>query len=435
MSDKFQRITNSELMINRILGLFISLFSVPILIKNCGVETYGIFILASSISIFLTISDFGIGNGIINSLTQSIAQKNKTQVSAILSNVLVFSIFNALLVVSVFYLFVSKLNLNDILNLNLSTNTSNQIIEVAFLGSALTLMGSVSQKLLLASLQNIRYSRFQLVIVFMTNFGLILASRNSDPLIGMLFIALLLPSAMGICFLVIQLWFDSTIRISSQLLSYPMIWQLIRNGQMFFFLQVAVILNYQIDSILISYFLSPSQVAEYSIVLKIASVPFILISAVVFPIWAQTATFLAESKLDSAHRNLVQYLKKVLQFSGLAMFLFIIFGQSFIGIWTGNKISPSLQLVLANALWIPISCFMQAVAMFLNGAMENKFLIVTTSLFTISNLSLAFCFLRFGGNVSGPMWSNSISALIFFVLPAYFLIKKFKINGKGPDFG
>ena len=200
-------------------------------------------------------------------------------------------------------------------------------------------------------------------------------------------------------------------------------------------MQFAAVINYQVDAILISYFLNPSQVAEYSVVLKIASIPFILISSVVFQIWGQTASFLALSEFNSAYKNLVQNLLRVTQFSSLAMVVFIIFGQSYIRVWTGNQISPSMQLVLANAIWIPISCIMQVFAMFLNGAKETKFLVVTTLLFTTSNLGLAFYFLKFEGNISGPMWSNSISALVFFVLPAFLLGKRFKSKFKDSNSG
>ena len=199
-----------------------------------------------------------------------------------------------------------------------------------------------------------------------------------------------------------------------------------RNGRIYFYLQVATILNYQIDSILISFFLDPSQVAEYSIVLKIASLPFILVSAVVFPIWAQTATFLANREFQIAYKNLVHKLRKVMVFSFLSMIMFITLGESFIHVWTGNQISPSRQLILANAIWIPISSLMQVYAMFLNGARENRFLFFTTGYFTVSNVIIAVYFLKFQGNISGPMWSNCLSGIIFFVLPAYLLSKRFK---------
>ena len=352
-----------------------------------------------------------------------------------LSNVLAFSIFNALLIIALYRLFGDKFNFNKILNLPLSMNSTDQLVEIACIGAALTLIGSINMKLLMASLQNVKLSRFQLFIVFGTNTGLVITSTNSNPLLAMLFVALVLPNIIGFCCLVVKIWLDSSIRISFRYISHSVIWDLIRNGQLFFFMQFAAVINYQVDAILISYFLNPSQVAEYSVVLKIASIPFILISSVVFQIWGQTASFLALSEFNSAYKNLVQNLLRVTQFSSLAMVVFIIFGQSYIRVWTGNQISPSMQLVLANAIWIPISCIMQVFAMFLNGAKETKFLVVTTLLFTTSNLGLAFYFLKFEGNISGPMWSNSISALVFFVLPAFLLGKRFKSKFKDSNSG
>ena len=431
--NKSQIITNSELLINRILGLLISLLSVPFIISNCGIENYGIFIVISSISIFLSVSDFGIGNGIVNSLAGAFAQNNKNQVNVLLTSVLAFSIFNAGLIIIVYYLFFDRFDFNNILNLSLGTVTVNQFTKIAFLGAALTLIGNVSRKLLMASLQHTELSRFNLFIIFGTNIGLVLTSRNSNPLAGMLLVSLVLPSIVGIFHLILKIEFDSSIRISYHHISYLKIWHLIRESSLFFFIQSAAVINFQIYSILINHFLNPSEVAEYAVVLKIGSVPFILVSAVVVKIWGETASFLALSKFDSAYRNLIQNVKRVTLFTSLAMVIFIIFGQSLIRIWTGNQISPSKELILANAIWIPISCFMQLLGMFANGARETKFLMLTTSLFTISNLSLAFYFLKFEGNISGPMWSNSISALIFYMVPGFLMIKRYKSKSKDTD--
>ena len=382
---------------------------------------------------FLTISDFGIGNGIVNSLAGAIAQSNKNKVNVLLTSVLAFSIFNAALVIVVIYTFIDKFDFNGILNLNLDSGTVDQLIKIAFLGAALSLMGGISRKLLMASLKSREFSRLQFFIVFSTNIGLVFTSTTSSPLPGMLFVSLVLPNIIGIVHLVIKIGFDSSIRISYHHISYSMIWRLIRDGQLFFFLQVAAVINFQIYSILINYFLNLSQIAEYAVVFKVASIPFILISSVVFQIWGQTASFLALGKFDFLYKNLIQNVKTVSLFTSLAMGIFIIFGQSFIKIWTGNQISPSKEIILANAIWIPISCLMQLLGMFANGARETKFLVLTTFLFTISNLSLAIYFLKFEGNISGPMWSNSISALIFFMLPAFLLIKRYKSKSEDTD--
>ena len=228
---------------------------------------------------------------------------------------------------------------------------------------------------------------------------------------------------------------EKSIEIKSIYVSRKVIFDLIRSGRMFFFLQIASVVNYQIDVILISRFLDSVKIAEYSIVLKTASLPFVLVSAAVLPVWEQTASFLSKGQIENATQNLLKNLRRVLSFGLLGMFLFGFFGSELIKIWTSGQISPGSEIILANAIWIPVSAVMQLYAMFLNGVGASKFIFYSTLLFTLSNVLFSICFLKFFSNLSGPMWSNSISSLFFFILPTIIFTLRFRSGRSGVESG
>jgi hypothetical protein len=113
------------------------------------------------------------------------------------------------------------------------------------------------------------------------------------------------------------------------------------------------------------------------------------------------------------------------------MILFMFLGSELIKIWTSGQISPGREIILANAIWIPVSFVMQLYAMFLNGVGASKYIVYSTSLFTLSNILFSLYFLKYFSNLSGPMWSNSISSLFFFIIPTVIFTLMFRSGRNG----
>jgi hypothetical protein len=78
---------------------------------------------------------------------------------------------------------------------------------------------------------------------------------------------------------------------------------------------------------------------------------------------------------------------------------------------------------------------MQVFAMYLNGAKLYKFLLTSMLFFSLSNTLLAVLFLKFFSNLAGPIWSNSISSVLFFIIPAVILTNKRLNYKKGIFYG
>jgi len=425
----------SELIFNRILGLMISLFSIPFVISNCGVSNYGTYVLISSISLFLSISDLGISNGIINSLVHSKITKDKEYTSRVLSNVIAIGgIISISIVTLTFLLIYSPLNLAKNI-VRVETSNIQLLLLIAAIGASISLAGNIVQKIFLARENNRAFSRFQLLIVLMSNVGLIFGSQGEYPLVWMLLASLVLPNVFGIIGLLFLIVIDKSIEIRLHYVSRKVFFNLIRGGRLFFFLQIASVVNYQIDVILISRYFDSIQIAEYSIVMKIASLPLILVSTAVQPVWAQTASFFSKGEIENAKQNLFKNLRGVLIIGFLAMFLFMFLGSEFIKLWTSGQILPGRELILANAIWIPMSAAMQLYAMFLNGLGAHKFILNSTFFFTLTNVLFSLFFLKFYSNLSGPMWSNSISALLFFIIPTVIFTSRFSSGRNGATDG
>lgn len=424
-----------ELTINRIIALGISVISIPYILRNCGNGNYGLYLLICSISLFLTVSDLGIGNGLVNEFASSKAYGNQKRINEVLSNLIVFGVLLPIVIIPFAFLALRVVDWMSLFQFNLNSRDITTSLIICFIGASMTLLGNIALKMLLANSKDRLFSRMQLLISLLTNMGLIISSKNQSPLTGMVFSTLVLPQLIGVICLVLTIKMNKNLKINLRKFSIRIIGKLIVSGRVFLFLQIAYIINYQIDALLIAHFLGPLEIAEYSVVLKIGSLPFILVSAAVQPIWASTAYLIAQSKESQAIRTLYISLRNVMRFSIISMCLFLLFGATLIKHWTFGQIDPSIQLILANALWIPISCAMQVFAMYLNGAKLYKFLLTSMLFFSLFNTILAVLFLKFFSNLAGPIWSNSISSVLFFIIPALILTKNRLKYKKGIFYG
>lgn len=413
-----------ELAFNRIIALAISLVSIPVVLMNCGTGNYGIYVVLCSISFFFTIVDLGIANGVVNELILAKSNRDQERVNLILTNLITFGVLLTIFTPLIGYLFMRIVQWESLFQIKMNSGESASLLLLAVFGASMSLLGNIGFKILLAKSQNRIFSRIQLLSTLLTNLALIISSRSHVPLKGMLFASLVLPHLIGVTILLLQIKLDKNLKITTTNFSIRIISNLISSGRVFLLLQIATIVNYQIDTLLIAHFMGNTQLAEYNITLKIGSLPFILISAAVQPIWAETAQLIAQKKNQDARLNLFDSLVRVIIFSLFSMIMFLFFGASLINKWTSGQINPSSQLIMANAIWIPISCIMQLMAMYFNGANSTKFLVLTTVLFSFANASIAVYFLKFQSNIAGPMWSNSISGLLFFVIPAIILIRQ-----------
>lgn len=124
--------------IYKVIGMVISFLFVPILLKFLGKEDYGIWITISSILTWFAFLDFGIGLGLRNKLTHSLALNNIKESKSYISSAyfLITIIFIMLMILLVF---ISNF-LDWSLILNIDKYNSSEllyIIQIAIVGFCL----------------------------------------------------------------------------------------------------------------------------------------------------------------------------------------------------------------------------------------------------------------------------------------------------------
>jgi O-antigen/teichoic acid export membrane protein len=211
--------------------------------------------------------------------------------------------------------------------------------------------------------------------------------------------------------------------------------RILKDGSLFFVLQLAAAVGFQTDSLVIARFLGASQVPQYAIPMRLFLIITSLLNMVLAPLWPAYGEALARKDVTWVIKT---FKRSILISFGISVFLslfLVVFGSKIIELWVGPEIQPSFILLLGFGLWTVVSSIAGPIAMLLNGANVIAFQVIFAILMAVGNLSVSiFLVQRIG--VSGPIFGSVISSLLFSVLPLTFLLpslfSKWKLSESRP---
>ncbi|GAC1542710.1 MAG: hypothetical protein NVS2B7_16020 [Herpetosiphon sp.] len=190
-------------------------------------------------------------------------------------------------------------------------------------------------------------------------------------------------------------------------------------GGMFFVAQIAGLLVYQTDNLIIAHYLGSRQVTPYSVAWRLFSYTNllqILVSASLWPAYAEAFA-----------RNDGPWIKRTyrLHLAGgtLSALLFTVplvaFGSHIIRAWAGPEAVPSFALLAWLGVWSVINASMDVTACILNGCGRMKWQMYYGMLAALVNIGLSITFVtRFG--LAGVIAATVVAFLTCAVIPSFF---------------
>jgi O-antigen/teichoic acid export membrane protein len=397
------------------LAIFASFLSIPLMIKYLGVEQYGVWSTLLSIISWIVLFDIGIGNGLRNKISESLAQDNKQETHNYISTA--YTIIGAISVILILIFLIASeyipwqkiFNITSISNQELQSVVNITMIFL-FLNFWLSLINQVFngfQRTSLVVFNQFLSNIFSLLAVF------ILYTFYESSLIKLAF-------AYGISLvsssLILSIWFFKKNRefipkIKSFGLNYTK--SITSLGFKFFIIQIAVIVIFTTDKILITQLFGPEYVASYDVVFKLFSVITILHGILMAPLWSAYS--------DAYHRGDIEWIKKAIK-NQLKIYLLIIIAaillifltKAIITLWIGKEIMIDNMLIIAMALFILVSTWNNIFAYFINATDNLNVQINTSIIAMIINIPLSIIFVRFFEmGVYGIVFATCISLSFF----------------------
>lgn len=349
-------------------GMLISLLLVPLTIDYLSKETYGTWLTISSVVTMMSFLDIGIGNGLRNKFSEAVANKDTILARAYVSTS--YSIFSAiqLLLITVFLCVCSFVPWSKVFNTKIDIHSLQLVIVLTVIALSIKLVLDIVSYILFA-LQETAKAGF---ITLLSNIIILLGTYilkyfTNGELTYLAAISAFTP--------VIVLMLSSIVLFRGELKKYRPSWQLVdlkhassllSIGYKFFVIQIAVIVIFYTDNLIITQLFGPAEVTVYNVAFRYFNSINTIFAIAIAPYWSAFTE--AYVKGDMAWmKKTYNYLQKIWMGLFLAVVMMIIASNYIYYIWVGDRVTIPTQLNICIGLFVVISCWNNVTVAVING--------------------------------------------------------------------
>ena len=412
------------------LNIIIQLLLVPLILGYLSPIKYGIWVTVGSVVNWFYFFDIGLGNGLRNKLAEALA-KNEKELGRIYISTAYAALSVIVIILYLLFLITDKfINWQIIFNSPAGfTNEINSLIIFVFtffsINFVVRLIGSVLNADQKSSINDLIYTLGNLISLLFI-FILTKVSHQSLVLVGIsIGLSTFLPSAA------ISIVFFSRnykhLRPSFKFVKFEHVNELTSLGIKFFVMQIAAVVVFTTDNIIISQLFGPAQVAPYSIALKYFNIAQMGFSIIITPFWSAFTE--AYTKNDFGWiKNIVNKLIKIWAVIVIILLAMLLVSEKVYALWIGNKVQITFSLSTLMALFVLISTWSNIFTFFINGVGKLRLSLITASINALLNIPLSIFLAKYlnlgiNGVILGTTISLSIGA-IFRPIQYYKIINK-----------
>ena len=417
----------------KVFAIGLSYLLVPLTVDYLNVEKYGIWMTLLSVIGWMASFDIGLGNGLRNKLAEALSANNiklaKTYVStAYVAISFIASIFFIMLALSLPFTPWNKI-FNTVSLSNFELMRLVFVVGLFFLlNFILSLSNSIFYAYQEASLANMRGVLLNLLALIAIYF---LIHYTSGKL---LYLATCYGLSMVVSNILLTFYLftkHDEIIPSKKYVDLSKIKEIASLGVKFFIIQMAVLIIFGTDNMIITQVLGPAQVTPYNIVFKLFAVITMMHGIIMVPLWSAYTDAYAKGDIRWI-RNILKKLNLLMVPIVIAVIILIIFARNIINIWVGHSIKFSNLLVIFMGIYTVISTWNNIYAYFVNGIGKVKPQMYSAILGGLINIPLSIYFAKFcsmgnSGVILGTIISLSLFAVIGPVQTRSIL--KEKLNG------
>lgn len=402
------------------------LISVPLTLGYLGPERFGLWMAISAVISMLGFADFGLGNGILNAVSHASGRNDDRSIHQSVSNGIIMLAAIGGLILLIFLAVYRYVPWPSVFNVSSATAAleSGPVVLVLLICFIATLPLGATHKIQLGLQQGYWGNLWEAVGSLLGLLGIIVAIQLQAGLqwiaLSMAGVPLVFRALNTLVFFGYQ---ERTIRPSFGHLDFDVIRRLIRTGFLFFVLQLAVIVGFQSDNIIIARILGVEAVAGYDVVLKLSTLPAMFIGLVVVAQWPAYGEALTRGDSDWIRHTFIRTIRLSLLFAVPFALVLLTWGDTLIRVWAGPEVVPSRALITGMSIWSVLLVLGSVVAALLNGLHVVKFQAINALLMATANILLSIYLVgRIG--VLGAIVGTISAYTIFSLLPSWYYIRR-----------
>jgi O-antigen/teichoic acid export membrane protein len=387
--------------------------------RYLGAERYGMWLTISAFVLMLNFADFGMSNGLINLVADSLGRDNRVAAKQAISSAFWMlsgiSLILTVLVAST-YPFV---NVSRLFNVH-----SDLAVHEAGL-SALALLACFIVNLPLGTVRG-------------TQTGMQNAASNNlwgmtgtiASLVGLLFaihlraglpvliLSLSVPPILALLFNGVALFGgeERDLAPGPSAINRDTALLMLRVGATYFVLQLAISIGMQTDNVVIAQIMGPTAVADYAVPARLFSLVNNVLIMLSGSMWPAYADAVARKDAEWVRRSFLRVSIAGAVFTVFAVFVLMICGNRILAIWVGPQMTATPLLLAVFGVQCMVYAYLQPIGFLLNGTAQYRVQAICATCMAVLNLGLSILFVKYLGIV-GAVLGTVIAQLMVQVVP------------------
>ena len=401
-------------------SMLVSFVYVPVAMGFLGTYKYGIWATLLNILSWVGMFDIGIGNGLRNKLTEAIARGERGLGRSLASTAYAVMTIVIAIVAFVGGLAASRVDWVALLSAYECDESVLAVIEIGFLGACMTLVLSLCSSILYAlqktHLVNLLFLSQQVLMLV----SVALAGRFVGPQSSLVCVALLYVGSNLLAYVVATLALftaESDLRPSVRAVDFSKARSLLGLGVLFFVAQVASLVLYATDSLIVSNLFGPEEVTVYATANKVFSAATALFTAMVTPFWSSSGAAMARGDARGIRADIRRMTRLWVVFSAAAIALALVFKPA-ARIWLGRDLGFDGAFVALMMVYAIVFMWNAIYSQVANGMSLMRFVTTTAMVQMVVNIPLSIllatsCGLGMMGVLLGTVLSMGIAAVAY----------------------
>ena len=406
----------------RLLTSAVGLLSLPLCVRYLGPERYGVWATVTTTAVWINLLDMGVGNTLTNHISRAFALDDREAGRRYFTNALALTGCASAIAGLIATLLFGFVNWSRVFNTQGSLPEIRHTIAIAV---AITLIGlpcCLCSKLLAGYQQLQRYSYATaggaVASLFGLAAGIVLHVRM--PLLYLMS-AGCIPAAnlaLLLCTIMEKPWLMP--RFSA--LNGRAISELLTSGSSFLLIQIASVVVFSSDNLIVSHYLGPAEVTPYNVTWRLAGLAAVL-QTLMFPaVWPAYAEAYALQEYAWIRQTFLTMIRGVAVLSVSCAVILALFGRPIIRWWAGYAAVPDRMLLLAMAVWAVINGLMSVESCLLAALNRIRVQAMLSVCAAAVNVCLSVVLVKRVGAV-GVIAGTILSYLLVLVVPQTLVVR------------
>ncbi len=409
----------------RVLSSAIALFSLPLAVRYLGAERYGVWATITTTAVWVNLLDLGVANTLTNHISRAYAGNDRRSAARYFTNALVATSGMACLAGMAAALVIPRVDWTRLLNVNATVGAS-EVRNTVAAAAALMLLAlpcNLVSKVLAGyqELHRANYAASAGAVASLCGLGLGVVLHVSMPALFVMSAGCLTFANLVTLLLVIG-WEKPWLRPGLHFIERAPMRELLSSGSSFFLIQVAAVVVFSSDNLVVSHYLGAAEVTPYSVTWRVVGFVAILQSLMFPALWPAYSEAYAKRDYAWIRRTFAFTMTGTVALNALCVSVLLLFGRGLIRLWAGPAAVPTWPLLFAMCIWALISGCMTVESCLLAALNRIRAQAVLSIIAAALNIALSVIWVRQIGSL-GVIAGTIVSYLVVLVVPQTMIVR------------